>query len=127
MLLQHPIRSSIAVAWITVNTLVAGAPTSFRRNPSNSPRPYTIDVSQSRIEEIRQKAASFKPSQDIEQPAWADGPPSSEMASLAHYWAEDYDWFAVQSHINEDFDHYMTTIPSAGGNYTDPLDIHFIH
>lgn len=73
------------------------------------------------------KAGSFRPSIDIKQPAWAEGPPVSTMVSLARYWAEAYDWMAVQSQINNNFSHYMATVPPAGNRYNESLDLHFIH
>lgn len=120
------------VAWtftcVAVNAMVAGAPPSPDRNPTYLPRPYTIDVNQSSIDDIRQKASSFHPSAPIREPvAWADGPPSSKVVSLARYWLEEYNWAAVQSRINAEFDHYITTVPSPGEDYPSTLDIHFIH
>ncbi|KAK3711060.1 hypothetical protein LTR37_009847 [Vermiconidia calcicola] len=107
--------------------MAAGATMSLDGNSTYLPRPYTIDVNQSFIEDIRQKASSFRPSLDIRQPAWTDGPPSSKVMSLARYWAEEYDWAAVQSRINAEFDHYMMTVPAPGEGYNSTLDIHFIH
>lgn len=91
------------------------------------PRPYTINVDPSFIEETRLKARSFRSSLDITQPAWADGPSTSIITSFAKYWEETYDWSAVQSQINANFSHYITTVPPPGGRYNNSLDIHFIH
>lgn len=96
-------------------------------NSTYQPRPYTIDVDPSFIEETRKKASAFRPSLDINQPAWSDGPPTSIITSLAKHWAESYDWFAVQAQINANFSHYMTTVPPPGENYNESLNIHFIH
>lgn len=90
-------------------------------------RPYEINVDASLIEATRQKAQGFRPTIDIDQPTWTDGPPSSNVTELARFWAEEYDWSAEQSHMNEAFDHFMATTPPPGGNYSESVDIHFIH
>lgn len=91
------------------------------------PRPYTIDVDPKLIEQTRQNAASFRPSTDIDEPKWTDGPPTTEILAIAKYWVDEYNWSEVQAGINKNFSHYMTTISPPGDNYDRPLDIHFIH
>ena len=98
-----------------------------QRSPKYTPRPYNIDVDQQLIEQTRQKAASFRPSVDIDEPAWTDGPPTSEILSIAKFWVDEYSWSKVQDQINANFSHFMTTVPPPGANYDRPLDIHFIH
>ncbi|KAF1957895.1 alpha/beta-hydrolase [Byssothecium circinans] len=94
---------------------------------TTQPRPYTINVDPSFIEETRLKASKFRPSVDIRAPAWSDGPPSANVTALGKFWAEEYDWSAEQARINSNFSHYFTTLPPPGGKYTDALDLHFIH
>jgi hypothetical protein len=53
-------------------------------------RPYTINVDPSFLEETRAKVSTFRPSVDINAPAWFDGPPVANMTALAKYWANDY-------------------------------------
>jgi pimeloyl-ACP methyl ester carboxylesterase len=96
---------------------------------SVQPKPFTIDVDPAVIEEIRVKASKFHQTEPIDAPAWFDGPPTSEINSIAKYWAEEYDWSKVQDGINNNFSHFYTTLPSPGGKYAsnDSLDLHFIH
>lgn len=112
-----------AVAVTLLSLLSAAAPLESQY----SPRPYTINVDPAFIERTRLKASKFRPTTDITQPAWTDGPPSATIESIAKYWAEEYDWAAEQAQINANFSHFITTLPSPGGNYNAPLDVHFIH
>ncbi len=63
----------------------------------------------------------------LSEPAWTEGPPGSEMASIAKYWAEKYNWTDIQQQLNTNFSHYMATDLSTEGNYKGTLDVHFIH
>lgn len=112
-----------AVAVTFLSLLTAATPVARQYGP----RPYTINVDPAFIEETRLKASTFRPTIDITQPAWSDGPPSANISSIAKYWAEEYDWAAEQAQINANFSHFITTLPAPGGNYNSPLDVHFIH
>jgi hypothetical protein len=94
---------------------------------TSKPRPYKINIDPSFIKETRSKVVSFRPTVDIDAPAWSEGPPSSNITAIAKYWTEEYDWFADQDQINANFSHYIITVPPPGGNYSKNLDIHFIH
>lgn len=128
-MLQYSRNSMMPVAWacILLGTLSKAVPVPNTDDSACQARPYTINVDPSFIEQTQLKVSSFRPTLDIQQPAWSDGPPTSNITELARYWDEEYDWFAVQDRLNEEFDHYSTTVPAPGGNYHDPLDIHFIH
>jgi pimeloyl-ACP methyl ester carboxylesterase len=95
--------------------------------PVYQPRPYTISVDNNLIEQARIKARDFRNSIDVPAPSWFDGPPAKEIASIAEYWANEYDWNATQANLNSDFTHYYTTVPPPSVNYTQPVDIHFVH
>ncbi|PVH93276.1 putative epoxide hydrolase [Periconia macrospinosa] len=92
-----------------------------------SPRPYTLNINPEFVEQTRLKAANFRTSIEIAAPAWFDGPPESNISALASYWAKEYNWPSEQERLNEQFDHYMTTVPPPAGSYNESLDIHFIH
>lgn len=106
---------------------VAGIQALPNSKPVYSPRPYTINVPSSLIEQTRHKVSSFRPSVDIDEAAWTDGPPSSEITAFAKYWVDEYSWSSVEAEINANFSHYITTVPAPGGTYNRSLDIHFIH
>jgi pimeloyl-ACP methyl ester carboxylesterase len=109
------------------SVLVVGVQAFPNNQPLYSPRPYTVNVASRLIEETLQKVSSFRPSQDVDQPAWTYGPPTSEITAIVKYWVEEYSWSDVQAEINANFSHYMTTVPPPGGAYNRSLDIHFIH
>jgi pimeloyl-ACP methyl ester carboxylesterase len=96
-------------------------------NTLYQPRPYTVSVDPVFIEETRMKASTFRSSIDINAPAWFDGPPAADIDSFATYWADEYDWSAVQEGINANFSHFYTTVPTPGNGYNETVDLHFVH
>ncbi|EUC39580.1 hypothetical protein COCMIDRAFT_111176 [Bipolaris oryzae ATCC 44560] len=91
------------------------------------PWPYEIDIDLAFLEQTSSRVANFRSTADIAAPAWFDGPPSSNISTIAAYWSEKYDRLSDQKRLNEEFDHYTTTVPPPGDDYTDSLDIYFIH
>lgn len=110
--------------------LLASGASAFtsRTSPSTyEPRPYIVALNESLIEEARLKASTFRNSVDGNTPAWLDGPPASDIEALAQYWVDEYDWSTTQVEINANFSHFYTTVPPPSENYTEPVDLHFIH
>ncbi|KAF2760245.1 alpha/beta-hydrolase [Pseudovirgaria hyperparasitica] len=96
-------------------------------NASYQPRPYTINVDPTFIEDTRVRASNFRPSLDIDAPAWFDGPPVANVSEVAEYWASDFNFDQFQNELNTNFSHFITTVPPPGEMYNRSLDIHFIH
>ncbi|KAF1949761.1 alpha/beta-hydrolase [Byssothecium circinans] len=97
--------------------------------PSNvtTPTPFKIAVDPNFIERTKQKVRLYRPEITLpDLPEWEEGPPPKEINELARYWAEEYDWAAVQAEFNTEFSHFVTTVPEAG-SYKHPVPIHFIH
>ncbi|PVH95645.1 alpha/beta-hydrolase [Periconia macrospinosa] len=88
---------TIVFSLLSSSILVLG-----RENSTTEPRPYTVNVDPSFVEETRLKASRFRPSIDIRAPAWFDGPPSANVTSISKFWAEEYDWFAEQRSQRKD-------------------------
>lgn len=107
--------------------LAIAAATSQDNTSKYHPRPYRIDVSHELIEEIRFKAAHFRPTVNIAAPDWFDGPPVANVSQVAEYMANEYDWWEYQDMVNSNFSHYYTTVPAPGSFYPHEVDIHFIH
>lgn len=120
----HILSLSVLLATAFISPVFAGTESN---RPKYQPRPYKIDVSSTFIQETRLRAAHYRQTADISQPAWFDGTPSANVSEIAHYLASDYDWYEYQNAINANFSHYMTTIPSPGSFYPHDLNIHFIH
>jgi pimeloyl-ACP methyl ester carboxylesterase len=124
---MHSNRHLILPISLLASGLLTGARASNNDNSTYQPRPYTVSVDPSFIEEIRVKVQNFHPTAEINAEPWFDGPPASNISTLAKYWEEEYDWFEDQDYINSNFSHYITTVPGPLDTYNDSLDIHFIH
>lgn len=92
---------------------------------ATSPTPFNISVDRDLINFASDRASTFRVSQSL-YPGWSnEGAPTELMSELAAYWAEDYDWNAVEDKINQ-LSHYATTVPGNRG-YDAPIPLHFIH
>ena len=81
-------------------------------------RPFTIDVPQAQLDDLRQRLQHTRwPDAEL-VPDWSQGVPLAYVQEICRYWADDYDWRARESALNR-FDQFVTEI--------DGIDIHFIH
>ena len=87
-------------------------------------RPFTIDVAQEQLDDLRRRlhATRWPESETVDD--WSQGVPLSYTQELARYWADEYDWRATEARLNR-LDHFVTRLDGPGG--ADPLDIHFVH
>ncbi|KAH8829942.1 Alpha/Beta hydrolase protein [Flagelloscypha sp. PMI_526] len=105
-------------------------PLNFKGSFGNKPTPFTVDVDPTFIERTKLKASLTRPAIELNQPQFVDGVSSQNITALANFIAHDYDFFAFQKKLNNEFKHFTTTIPSLNStqfNYTEPIPLHFIH
>ena len=81
-------------------------------------RPFTIDVPEAELEDLRARVAAtrFPERETVEDDS--QGVPLAVMQNLARYWATEYDWRKCEAKLNA-VPNFITEI--------DGLDIHFIH
>lgn len=86
--------------------------------------PFKIAVSEDKLNRLKQKLALTDfPDEITDAEAWSHGSPVSDIKRLAHYWANEFNWRAVEAKLNE-IPQYLVPIEIEGfGTY----DIHFIH
>jgi len=91
---------------------------------------WNIEVNPRFIEKLHQKAKTFEPSTQFEDPGynqdWGEGLPRNVAQSLKDYWVRDFDWYKFQDEINANFSHYALSV-KAGEGYDAPLPLHFVH
>ena len=85
---------------------------------SDAIRPFTIDVADEVLTDLRDRLARTRLPDQIPGTSWDYGANREYMEELLAYWQDDFDWRAQERRLNE-FDHFKTTI--------DGLDVHFIH
>jgi microsomal epoxide hydrolase len=81
-------------------------------------QPYTIDVSNDVIADLKSRLTQTRWPDEIGQD-WRYGADLNYMKSLCDYWLHEYDWPTQQSRLN-DFDHFKTEIETN-------RQLHFIH
>ncbi|KAF5008252.1 hypothetical protein FDECE_5450 [Fusarium decemcellulare] len=113
-------------AFVAANDVRSAHGLNFEANFGNKPQPFTIHVDQSFIDETKAKAGKTRLVINIDQPDFIDGVPSRVVGNWSQYWAKEYDWTKVEKSLNQDFQHFTTTV-KAGENYTHPIPLHFVH
>jgi pimeloyl-ACP methyl ester carboxylesterase len=79
-------------------------------------RPFTFDVSDEELDELRSRINATKwPDREVDP---SQGVQLETIQALADYWAKDYDWRAFEERFAA-LPHFITEI--------DGVDIHFIH
>lgn len=81
-------------------------------------RPFTIEVPDAAIDDLRDRLARARWPEAEAVDDWSQGIPLAYTQELCEYWATEYDWRRFESAING-YDNFITEI--------DGLDIHFIH
>ena len=79
---------------------------------------YAIRVTDSVLDDLRDRLARTRFADQIDGTGWEYGIPSDYLRTLVEYWRDTYDWRAHEAHLNE-FAHFRTRI--------DGQSIHFIH
>ncbi|MEU6741209.1 epoxide hydrolase family protein [Streptosporangium sandarakinum] len=81
-------------------------------------RPFRIDVSQARLDDLRDRLARTRWPDELPGVGWSRGVPLEYLKELAEHWRTRYDWRAHEAALNE-YPQYLTTI--------DEQNIHFMH
>ncbi|KAG7053015.1 epoxide hydrolase [Colletotrichum scovillei] len=104
-----------------------GQPTLNFDFPSNPKvERFVVHVHDSFLYDTLQKVRSYRPTHGLSSDWDIEGPPAGNLTGVAEYWVNEYDWKNVEKRLNENFDHYVTTVPG-GENYPYPIPLHFIH
>ncbi|WP_203982123.1 epoxide hydrolase family protein [Sphaerisporangium rufum] len=85
---------------------------------SNEIRPFTIDIPQADLDDLRERLARTRLPAEVPGAGWARGVPVDHLKELVAHWGTTYDWRAHEARINA-FPQFVTTI--------DGQDIHFLH
>lgn len=81
-------------------------------------QPFTIDVSQAELDDLRSRLSQTRWSGGLPTTGWARGVPTSYLKELAAYWGGDYDWRRHEAELNQ-YPQFTTTIDGA--------NVHFLH
>ena len=85
--------------------------------------PYTISVTEDKLEAVKQKLSFTNWPDELEGSGWAYGAPLEQVKHLAAYWKESYNWREHETKLNE-LPNYHTKIQVDG---FEALDVHFVH
>ncbi|MEC3957593.1 epoxide hydrolase [Nocardia sp. CDC153] len=85
---------------------------------SNEIRPFRIDIPQADLDDLRQRLTRTRWIDEVPGAGWERGVPTSYLRELATYWAEKFDWRAVEAKLNE-YPQFTTTV--------DGQNLHFLH
>jgi pimeloyl-ACP methyl ester carboxylesterase len=81
-------------------------------------RPFTIDIPEADLEDLRARIAGTRWPEKETVEDQSQGVQLATMQALARYWADEYDWRKCEARLNA-YPQFITEI--------DGLDIHFVH
>jgi len=81
-------------------------------------RPYTVDVSDDTLADIRQRVVNFPWHEMPVDGGWEYGSNLDYMQQLSDYWVNEFDWRRQETMINR-FPHFKAKVGD--------IDLHFIH
>ncbi|MET0418499.1 MAG: epoxide hydrolase, partial [Actinoplanes sp.] len=81
-------------------------------------RPFRIDVPQADLDDLRDRLARTRWSPEIPGQGWRRGVPVDYLRELAAYWADGFDWRAMEARLNE-LPQFLTEV--------DGQTLHFAH
>jgi microsomal epoxide hydrolase len=80
--------------------------------------PFTIAIPDADLDDLRQRLARTRLSEQLPDAGWDYGTERGFLAELIEYWRDDYDWGRAEAMLNE-FDNFVTEVDGAR--------VHFIH
>jgi len=80
--------------------------------------PFTINIQQSILDDLKRRIANTRWTDEIENSGWAYGTNRSYLMELCQYWVDSFDWRKQEVYLNS-YSHFKTTV--------DGLGIHYIH
>src|SRR5688572_8802513 len=89
-----------------------------RRSVSMTIQPFTIDISQADLDDLRTRLARTRWTDAVEGAGWSYGVDLTYLKELVNYWQHSYDWRKHESELNS-FQQFKTAV--------DGVNIHFIH
>ncbi|MFG1796083.1 epoxide hydrolase family protein [Nocardia sp. NPDC049149] len=85
---------------------------------NNDIRPFHIEIPQADLDDLHDRLARTRWIDDLPGTGWERGVPTAYLKELAGYWAEKFDWRAVEAELNA-YPQFLTTI--------DGQQVHFLH
>lgn len=80
--------------------------------------PFRIDVPQQDLDDLRERLARVRWTDEVPGLDWSYGPPVGYLRELVEYWRDGYDWREQEARLN-DFPQHTTEI--------DGENVHFLH
>ena len=72
-------------------------------------RPYRISIPQADVDDLRDRLARTRWTQDLPGTGWERGVPTAYLRELATYWATEFDWRAQEAALNA-YPQFITAI-----------------
>ena len=85
---------------------------------SSEVRPFTIDVDEEVLTDLRDRLARTRWPEAETVDDWSQGTPLAYVQELCEHWAQRYDWREREARLNR-FDQFTTEV--------DGLELHFVH
>jgi len=91
---------------------------------AQGPYPYLISVPEDEIFRLKEKLASIRFPDELEEAEWDYGVPLADAKRLITRWREGYNWREHEERLNNALPQFLVDIPVEGFG---TLNIHFVH
>ena len=106
------------ISTLSVGLVVFASPGRAQEPEDRSIRPFTVQVPQAELDELRRRIAVTRWPDRETVPDRSQGIQLQKLQELVRYWGTDYDWRKAEATLNA-WPQFVTTI--------DGVDIHFVH
>jgi hypothetical protein len=86
--------------------------------------PFTIDVPDSALEDLKQRLALTRLPNELEDSGWDYGVPLADIKRLLEYWRAKYNWRKHETQLNAALPQFTRDVEVDGQG---TLNIHYIH
>lgn len=84
---------------------------------------FTIEVGEEEIEGLRAALRRTRWPSQVADAGWSEGTDLAYLQDLVAYWADGFDWRAVEQRLNAE-PQFVARVGAATG---EPIDVHFVH
>ena len=90
---------------------------------------WQVAVTDEEIDLLRAALRRTRWPRQVEDAGWREGTDLAYLQELVAYWADEFDWRAVEARLNEE-PQFLARVGAGGetsGRAGEPLDVHFVH
>jgi len=86
---------------------------------------FEVAVTDEEIESLRAALRRTRWPRQVEDAGWSEGTDLASLRDLCAYWADGFDWRAIEARLNDE-PQFVARVGDDGSG-DEPIDVHFVH